>query len=224
MRVPVLDSLASVGEVRLNGQRTSLLKEGRMYTVGVDHAGVYTLQVRFFWGKEQDRFARRLRLRLADAGMTHVSLLIAEQDIEARLTSGVLQHQGPHDGGTLVEGFLNGTGLLDLSWKRRLTHRAAGPVRLEAAVNAIVTAQEALIEGLAVYDVRVLEGESDRFELTVPPGLEIVKVEGDAVLQWHTDAKQGSKLTVLLRYLVDDAARLAVRFQAPVTPGEPVSR
>jgi nucleoid-associated protein YgaU len=66
----------------------------------------------------------------------------------------------------------------------------------------------------------VLEGEVDRLDLRLPREVEVVKVEGDAVLQWRTEV--GGRLIILLRYLVEDKARLAVRFQFPTTPGDPV--
>jgi hypothetical protein len=223
VRVPVLDGAASVGEVRLNGQRTSLLKEGRMYTVGVDKPGVYALQVRFFWGKEQDRFARRLRFELPEGGPTRLQILVPEVDIEARLAAGVFTGQTRQGSATLLVGQIDASGIVDLTWTRKVTHRATRTAQLEARLSALFTAQEAMMQGLASFDWTVLEGETDRVDLQLPPDIEIVNVEGEAVLQWYTEAKHGGRLVVLLRYLVDDHARLVVHFQYPVEAGKSVS-
>ena len=222
VRVPVLDSAASVGEVRLNGQRTSLLKEGRMYTAGVDRPGVYTLTVRFFWGKEQDRFARRLRFALPEGGSTRLSILVPEVDIEPRLGSGVLTGQMRQGSATRLEGQVDASGLIDLTWNRKVTHRASRTAQMEARLSALFTAQEAMMQGLASFDLTLQEGETDRVDLRLPPEIEIVNVEGDAVLQWYTEARQGGRLVVLLRYLVEDHVRLLVHFQFPVEAGKAV--
>ena len=59
-RVPILDSATSIGAVELDGQPASLLREGGMYTIGIDEPGVHRVVVQFFQGRENDRFARRL--------------------------------------------------------------------------------------------------------------------------------------------------------------------
>ena len=223
VRVPVLDSGASLGDVRLDGQRTSLLREGGLYTVGVDEPGIHRLTVEFYWGKEQDRFARRLQFRLPDAGPTRLSVLVPERDIEARLAHGVLTAERRRPDGTLLEGQLDPSGVLDLSWNRKLTHRAKGEVRWESRLYTLFTVQETLIQGLTAFDLRVVDGETDRVDLRVPSDIEVVRVEGDAVLQWHTSADDGGKLTVLFRYLVESDTRVTVHFQFPAGTEETVS-
>ncbi|MBW1809659.1 MAG: hypothetical protein JRJ87_15800 [Deltaproteobacteria bacterium] len=220
IRVPVLDGAASLGEVKLNGKRTSLLKEGGMYTLGVERPGVYTVRLKFYWGKEQDRFARRLRFRLPQAGATELSVMVPEKDIEARLSNGALVSQTEDSKGTRLSGNLDASGLFDLSWTRKLTHKSKQAVRSEARLNVLFTIQEAIVTGLAIFDISILEGETDWIELRVPADIEVVKVDGKAVLQWQTE--QDGKLKVLLRYLVEDQARVAVHFQFPIKDNKPV--
>ncbi|MBN2494055.1 MAG: LysM peptidoglycan-binding domain-containing protein [Deltaproteobacteria bacterium] len=223
-RIPVLDGSASLGKVLLDGKRTSLLREGGMYTLGVDRPGRHAVQVEMFLGKEQDRFARRLQFRLPDAGVTRLSVYVPEPDIEAALSHGALTRQVREGDGTRLEGHLDASGQFDLSWTRKLTHREVGAVRMQARVNTLYTVREGMVAGLAVFDLAVLEGETDRIDLRLPPEkagvrrLEVLDVQGDAVLQWTTDVGkggEGGRLTVMLRYLLEDQARIAVRFQFP---------
>jgi hypothetical protein len=223
IRVPVLDGTASLGEVLLDGQRTSLLPEGGLYTLGVEKPGLHLVRVEFFFGKEQDRFERRVRFRLPEAGPTRIQVLVPEQDIEPSLAHGALVTRSSGPAGTQLIGHLDPTGQLDLAWTRRLTHREQQAVRLEARLHALFTVQESLVSGLASFDFQILEGETARVDLRLPEGLEVVGVEGDAVLQWQTDPQEGGRLAVLLRYLAQDQVRLAVRFQLPATPGKPIS-
>ncbi|MBW2278996.1 MAG: hypothetical protein JRF63_16005, partial [Deltaproteobacteria bacterium] len=215
VRVDVLDGELSLGEVLLDGKRTSLLREGEMYTLGVDEPGIYEVRIKFFWGQDQDRFSRRLLFDLPEGGVTSVSVLLPEQDIDAQLTNGALTNTETRPGGTLLEGNLDPSGVLDLSWTRKLTHRGTEAVKMECRLDTVFTVGEALVTGKAAIDISVIEGETDMIELALPDGLEVLEVEGDAVLQWHTEAKGGGRLTVLLRYLVVDATRLTVHFQAP---------
>src|SRR5690606_32198663 len=88
LQVPVIDDSASPSRVTLNGEPTSLVARGGMYTVGVERPGTYTIRVAFFRGQEQDRFARRLQLRLPAGGVTRVDLTLPEADVDARLERG----------------------------------------------------------------------------------------------------------------------------------------
>lgn len=223
IRVPLLDGAASVGEVLLNNQRTSLLREGGMYTLGVDQPGNYTVRVKFYWGREQDRFARKLRFRLPDSGATELSVLIPERSIEAKLTQGALVSQQATPQGTRLVGHLDASGVFDLSWTRKLTHKAAQALRMEARLYTLFTIQEAIVGGVAVFDLTLLEGETDRVDLRLPGDIEVIRVEGDAVLQWRTESGEaGEGLTVLLRHLVEDRVRVAVHFQFPADEVKPV--
>jgi len=234
VRVPVLDSATSIDQVLLDGVPTSLLQEGDMYTVGVTGAGEHRVQLRFFQGRDDERFSRELRFALPPAGPTSVSIWVPEQDIEARLNQGAITAAKPEAGGTRIEGQLDSRGQLDLSWTRHPTHREAAELRAEASMNALFTLHEALVKGVATVTYTLLEGETDRLELTLPPDIEVVDVTGDAVLQWYTDqptdSSDGPELAVLLRYLVEagrraeghDRATVQVHFQFPVDLEQPV--
>ena len=235
-RVPVLDAATSISDVLLDGRPTSLLQEGDLYTVGVDEAGDHRLQVRFFQGREDDRFARRLAFSLPPAGPTRVSVWVPEPDIEAALTQGAVTENRAEGGGTRLVGHLDARGELDLTWHRVLTHEGQVPVRMESRVNTLFTLHEALVKGVTEVDYTVLEGETDRVDLRVPPHLEVVDVTGDAVLQWYSGATLGAddepqegRVVVLLRYLVEagkraeghDKARIQVHFLLPVDMEHP---
>lgn len=221
-RLPVIDARASLGRVELDGRRTSLLAEGGLYTAGIDGPGRHRLRVELYVGREQDRYARRVQLKLPAVGGTAVDLLVPEQDIEARLAHGALVASTPSGSGTRLVGHVDASGVLDVSWVRRLSHKREAAARTEAQLSGVLTVQETLVSGLAVFDVTVAEGEIDRVDLTLPEGVEVTGVEGDAVLQWQTEAGPRSQLVVLLRYLVEDHLRIGVRFQFPADPGKPI--
>jgi hypothetical protein len=218
-RIPVLDGGASVAHVEVDGKTTSLLPEGGSYTVGVGGPGDHTVKVAFFLGREDDRFARHLQLVLPPAGPTRLSLWVAEADITPTVAQGAVTALRAEAGGTRIEGQLDGRGTLDLTWKGQQQGEAV-PVKVEARENALFTLHEALVHGVVVLDTTVLEGETDHVALRLPDGVEVVDVEGDAVLQWRTEP---GRLVVLLRYLVDDRTRIQVHFQLPVDLDQPVT-
>jgi hypothetical protein len=235
--VPLLEAGASLAEVRLDGAEASPVREGGLYVLRVSTPGAHEAVVRFHVGEEQERFARRVRFALPADGGTAFDVRLPETDIEPRTTGGVVTAMEPvaeGGGGTLVRGRLGATGLFDLAWARRVTHRAEEPARMECRVETLFALGESMVEGVALFDLSLREGETDRIDLALPPDVEIVDVTGDAVLQWRTDPAparapdgrpgegQGT-LTLLLRWLVTGDLRVAVRFQSAVEPGQPVA-
>lgn len=215
LRVPVLDGEVSLAEVSLDGKRTSLLREGDMYTLGVSGPGVHEVRLAFYAGENQERFARRLSFALPEGGVTSLKVVIPESDIEAQLGSGALVGTSQVPGGTLLEGYLDSTGRVDLSWTRRATHKGDLKTRMEARVHTLFTIGEASVVGESQLDFSVLEGEADTVRLALPGGVEVLAVEGEPVLQWRTEGGAGGELIVLLRYLVADKIEFKVRFQLP---------
>lgn len=218
-RVPILGDTASIAKVELDGRRTSLLAEGGSYTVAIDSPGEHTVRVEFFVGQEDDRFARRLTLSLPPAGPTAISVLVPESGISAEMAHGTVTASRAEGQNTRILGQLDGAGSLDLSWKGSIA-TAGVEARTELREHVIFTLHEALVRGVAAFDVRVLEGEIDRMTFRVPDGVEIVDVRGDSVLQWRTEDGQ---VVVFCRWLVADRMQIAVHFQLPVEPGKPLS-
>jgi hypothetical protein len=211
--VPVLDARASLVEATLDGGRAALRRDGDLYVLGVAEPGPHRLTVRFLLGQAEDRFARALDLKLPPGGPTVVALTIPEPDIEAKLAQGVLTGQRAVEGGTLLEGAVDGASGLHLSWKSRDPARAAVSARMSSRLATLYTVQSALVTGVAHLHVDVAEGEVDRLDLPLPEGVEVVRVEGASVLQWKAEA---GVLRLLLTHLVQDEAQLAVHFQLPV--------
>jgi hypothetical protein len=223
VQVPVIDASASLGIVTLNAKRTSLYREDPLFTVGVEKPGAYVIRAEIIWGKEVDRFDRKLAFLLPEAGSTKISIEIPERDIEATLQNGALTSSSEQGAATRLEGYLDASGKFDLTWNRRLSHAVRGPVASEVKLYSLFTVQEALVTGQSLFKMNILEGEADRIDLRLPRDIEIIDVSGDAVLQWRTDPKDGGRLIVLFRHLVQDQVAMTVRFQYPIKEGNEVA-
>lgn len=215
-RIPVIDGNATLGDVLLNGSRTSLYRENDMFTIGISRPGVYTLRSDIIIGKEVDRFDRQLTCMLPDGGPTRVSIEIPEKNIEPVLNNGALVSISEVPDGTRFEGNLNTGGKLDLTWTRKLSHDVNSRFQSELSLYTLFTVQEALISGQTQCNVSILDGETDRIDLLLPDNIEITGVNGDAVLQWRTDRNNANRLSILLRHLVQDQVSMTISFQLPV--------
>ena len=225
--VPVVDGAAFPRQVRLDGKPATLVRRQGMYAVGVERPGSYLLQLRLLVGRQQDRFARRLLLRLPPGCPTRLSILVPERGIEAWLRRGALSAHLDRGASTLLRGHLDASGKLELSWTRKLrVAQGSRAARVQVHQDTLLTVHESLVNGVAVFQFKVLDGETDRFDLVLPPSEEVTRVSGDAVLQWQTRSTPGpgarTSLVVLLRYLVKGNARVRVHYSFPAHPTRPV--
>jgi hypothetical protein len=224
-RVPLLDARAIAGAAKLDGEHVSLLVDSDTHSVLVDRPGRHEITVDFHWGRETQRFTRSLRIQLPEGGPIALEARIAERGIEASLAGGALTDATEEGGDTVIGGHLDGTAALDLSWKRRETGEARGEAELRCTEHTLFKVSEALVTGHSALAVAVVEGETDTVTLDLPRGVEVLGVEGDAVLQWRTAlaADESGKLVVLLRHLVSDATAFRIEFQLPSDPGAPIA-
>lgn len=221
IQVPLVDINASIQEVRVDGRRTSLERGERFFKARLNSAGVHSISIRFLWGEERDRFARQIRLLLPPAGPTRVDVLLPEVDIEAKLGQGTLLNTTESGSATRVLGYLDASGQVNLTWRRAPRYEQDRTVRLEASALALMTMDRTFVEGRVAVAFTVLEGAVDRVDLVFPAGVELLSVEGDAVLQWFRAADRPDTVTVFLRYLVDEKAELSVRYRSVRAPEDP---
>ena len=205
----VLSAEATVVRARLDGAPAPLSRSDR-YRVAMD-PGDHAVQLHLLQGQASDRSERRVHLDLPIGGPTAFELTLPEAPIDVRLASGVLTSTREGVGVTVVRGWVDGSGDLDLSWERRTTHTTTD-ARLDTEVYALLDLGDDLVTGQGTYRFDVLAGEVDRVALQLPPGVEVTQVQGEQVLQWHS---QGGELAVLLREVEDEQVDLVVGYQYP---------
>lgn len=224
--VPLIGGNVSLERVRVAGHSATLDQSYGSFRARVDRPGTFDFSVDFIWGEERQRFLRQLRLHLPGGGAIEFDITLPEAGVEATLAHGVLLSSDSDAVSTKLRGYLAADGTLNLAWKRRLTEDASEQeVRRRISAHGVFRLGESVIGGSVAYHGRISEGETDRFSLLLPPGTEVLGVEGDAVLQWQTrttaaGAEEAAELDVLMRYFIKarEDTHFRVRFQLPINP------
>lgn len=215
--VPLIASSAAIGRVLLDGKAAAVVQEGGMHAIHVRKLGRHEVLVQLYVGRPEDRYARRLRLRLPRGGTATLGLWLDERGIDARLAGGVVMSAKEQGERTRLEAQLDGSGAFDLRWTRRAGSGGQTAAKLSARSYTLFTVGEALVRGIARFDVDVRDGETDRLDFRLPADVEVLAVRGEAVLQWQSSEAQGKsrRLSVLLRYLARGRLELRVELQRP---------
>src|SRR5262249_22259517 len=134
--------------------------------------------------RPKTRLGRHIEAALPPGAVTHVILTIPETGIEARFARGTLTMSSAENAGTRLEGFLDPSGRLDLSWSRAAPERGAITAQLRSHAHALFTVHEGRVETVVAFDFDVYSGELESLGLNVPAELEITDLTGDNVRKW----------------------------------------
>ncbi|MBU1897499.1 LysM peptidoglycan-binding domain-containing protein [Myxococcota bacterium] len=212
VEAPIIDADASILSARLDGQPVSLRAEGGLYMLDIEGVGRHQLQLKLLQGQARERFERAVRFQLPQGGPTRLDLRVEETGIEATLARGALRAE--EEGGvTHLRADLGRADHLDLRWRPRVARDAASQApRYTIKPSAIAIVGAALITTVSRLEVEIEGGALSALELPLPADLEIIKVEGEAVLQWRSVIKGGDEASAA-------GARLRVLLKAPMTEG-----
>lgn len=218
--VPLIDATASLSEVEVDGQRAVAIASGQFYSVLIEGSGQHRARVRFAHGRQEARFTRAFSMALPLSPVTALGLELPEKNLDVQIEGGVILGQRSVEQGTKIDAALDGHQALSVRWQRRLTHRGAETREMEAETLALASIGEEAIETKTEVSFRLLSGETDRLEIGLEEGTEVIAVQGAAILQWYTEVDGTKrKLIVLLRHLVEDQVSIMVDAQAPRSPG-----
>lgn len=218
--VPLLDRDASLRSLTIDGRPAVPLRNGPYYEALLAGAGVHRITVRFRLGEEQARFARAFTVRLPPAAISRAELLLPERDVDVSVEGGVVVAERSEGEGTKVVASFGTPSDLNVRWRRRATHDGRRVREMEAVELHLARMLPEVVQTESVLTYTLVSGETDRLEAFIPDGVEVTRVDGEAILQWYTERRDQRRLVVLLKHLVDDRAQIVVHAQAPLTTAD----
>jgi len=119
---------------------------------------------------------RRLQLSLPDAAMSRLNLATMFRGVTAKSVSGEIQVINPPDQVSRIEGLGLGT-KLDLTWQPIVAESPAAPL-LEADTTIMAHASPETLLVEAYQRLAVLQGSISEVAVHLPPGAELLSIEG----------------------------------------------
>lgn len=113
------------------------------------------------------------------ARSTRVVVEVPGENADVRVEPGIVARRTAAGGRTVVEAALDRSSATRFSWSARETAPAARrEAVLLADVKTLVSLGEADVQIAALLDVTVVQGEPERFDLTIPDGFEVAGASG----------------------------------------------
>ena len=156
-----------------------------------------------------------LQLPITNSAVSHASVELVRQDIDVRITGGLLlQHSDTTTGSRWVA---NGQGsdLLTFAWRRRIDDsRINQALRMRGSVSELVGLGEDSTQVSAEVQIEVLQGLAQDVRIRLPEQFTVNQVSGAMVTDW--EPKGGELLVTFIepigqttRFTINGEARLA---------------
>lgn len=185
---------AGTGDCEL---RQTTAEQGQLWAFS--EAGEHFLKLSLIVKVRKDIPTRRLQLSLPDCPVSELKLKVHFPKVKAATTderSPLDLSPGP-DGSTLIQ--LTGLGpRLDVSWQPLQEQLSAVPsLSVRSGINVIIDGRTVRIE--ANQKIEVLQGSVTELHVTLPPEMELLKIEGVRYKEHRIESRDNSQVTVLLK-------------------------
>jgi len=135
-----------------------------------------------------------LQLPISNSAVSHAAVELARQDIDVRITGGLLLDHTETATGSRWVANGQGTGSLTFGWRRRIDdQRTSQALRLRGSVSQLVGLGEDATQVNAEIQIEVLQGVAQDVRLQLPEQFSVNQVSGAMVTDWETN---GRELTV----------------------------
>lgn len=199
-RVPLIKG-ATVLEARMGDRPLPLLAEGGNHFALLSGPSAFSATLEVGTTVTTSPGRGTFTLPVPEAGSATVTIDVAGDQTDVRLSTGLILRRRSFAGRTIVEATLDPGVSTQVSWSTRDSAPtvAARDVRLLSEIKTLVTIGDADVRLLSLADINVLQGEPAQLEVDLPPGYEVASVTGPSI-------DRTEMLTGRIRILIIDPA------------------
>src|SRR6266700_7027130 len=212
VRVPVPAGLL-VREARLDGKLVSLVpgpagKAGSQLSALLSHPGRAVLLLEIALPVASSAGEESITLPLTASGVTRASVQLPRQDVDVRLTGGLLSEKSESASESKWIAFGRGGEALTFAWRRKTEdHRGTQPLRLRGSLTQLLGLGEDATSINAEVNLEVTQGAAREVKIQVPANVTINQVLGAMVADWEV---KSNELSVKFLEPVEQTARFVV--------------
>jgi len=179
--VPLL-SRGTLLEARAGSELPSLMTDDRGQHALVRGPGPFAITLEWAAPVVVEPGRASFVLPTPTAGSARASLELPGGDADVRVEPGGITRRTSAAGRTMVELTLEPGRAARIWWSvRESVATAARPLRLLSEARTVAHLGEADLRLTTLFDVTVVEGEPERFEITLPAGFEVTSASGSSV-------------------------------------------
>lgn len=212
VRVPVPAGLL-VREARLDGKPISLVqgspgKSGAHLAALLSHAGRFELLLDVDVPVASGAGDQSISLPSTESGVTRASVVLPQQEIELKISGGLLSDKSESTGQTKWVAYARGNDALTFNWRKKTQdHHIELPLRLRGSLIQLTSLAEDSTSIYAEANFEIVQGAAREVRIQLPEKVTINQVAGALVADW--EIKNG-ELDVTFLEPVEHSARFII--------------
>jgi hypothetical protein len=208
--VPIPKGLM-IRDARLDGKALSLIpgfQGTNQLTAMLGKRGRSVLALDVALPVESAGGVEKLSLPPSSSGVTRASVALTGQDMDIRVTGGVLAEKAESHAENKWLAYGGGADPLVFSWRRKLEeHKVELPLRTRGSLTQLLGLGEDTTSVYTEVSVEVVQGSAQQIRIAVPDNVTVNQVSGATVGDWDT---RPGELTVKFLEPVTSSARFVV--------------
>jgi hypothetical protein len=204
-----------VREAHLDGKLVSLVPSGRgssQLSALLSHAGHSVLLLDINVPVNASAGDESVSLPSSESGVTRASLRLSRQELDLRITGGLLSQKSQAGGETKWLAYARGNEPLTFTWRRKTEdHHLDLPLRLRGSLTQLISLGEDSTSVSAEINLDVVQGAARGVKIQLPEKITINQVAGALVADW--EMKNG-ELAVTFLEPVEHSARFVINGEA----------
>ncbi|MEL6348111.1 MAG: hypothetical protein AAFV53_33695 [Myxococcota bacterium] len=211
--VPLAGEEAVIAAASVDGRPIPMARQSGYHVWVTDEVGEKTLRVSLLVPASGPRGSLEFSLPIAQTPMTTFSADFPIEGLEPRLRRAIQSERSEIPGGTRLSAALEPTSRLHLVGFRAMEDDEARAARVFAETLSLLSLNEGLQEQFVVIRYNILYAGQRRFDVQIPPGMEVVSAEGPGAFRYQVDVLSGG--VTMLRgetaYPIRDTYELSLR-------------
>jgi len=214
-RVPLAFSKVAFSEVTVDGAAGVLAPAGQGYELLLRGQGRHTVEARFVAGIARGKEYATCAFDLPAVPLHKLSFRVPGKGTEIRLEPARAMTTTTEGDETVLLAFLGPQPSVQLTWRYQPEEIEKEPPLVFATDLVDVVVEERVVRGSTAFDLQVLRTPASKFRVRVPPGVQVLEVNGANLKTWSFADEARTLLDVTLHEPASGAYRLGVVYEWP---------
>lgn len=194
LKIPLFREELAIEDIRFDGKPASVITEGGWHYLNTDEVGRHSVKVKFSVKSSLDRGKPGLYFNIPQTPITYVTLDIPKVSIDVNIANAEGLEINESARHTIVKAYLIPAREIRVSWMRKFERVARGPAKIYAELYSLLSIEADAIRVTTKVKLDILQNKITLITLIIPPGYQILGVEGLGKSSWSVREEKGREL------------------------------
>lgn len=196
--VPIISRKLNLESLTLDGRESAWVEKKDYFNVLITSKGRHNVHGEFTIILDARKWPRNLDLPLVKIPGSEIILDVPDTDTKAAFNPGVALDTRPGRTGDRIHGYIPAVSATNIRWLKKNEAKKSVPLKMDGTIHTYVSLEEKGANCLSGVSFRILQGETNQFQVQVPDSIDILEVSTpnreNTISQWFTEKSGPGKI------------------------------